>query len=581
MNVKRIGIGLVLALVVLLSLGVYAHVDDGEGAGAFEYMEVYMSPLTGAEEARSLGLNSVDEDWGLWGHNLRRVLPHRPAESVFAWHDGERDEEQFCFSSDTLLGYIADYIEENFGRQPQQRFAILPNDNGTVCLCRKCRDRGNRAGDASPAAFYMLERLALRFPEHVFFTSDYLTTRKLPRQRLPGNTGVLVSAMDYGLFACRRREAGEERFRNTLRQWGAVTGNVYVWDYICNFDDYLTPFPVFTAMQRRLRLYADAGVKGVFLNGSGTDYSSLQAVKGRVLAAMLKSPDAEWADFLGETCRARYPNVGGMIADFLLEQEEWTARHGHKLPLYGGVRDALGSFLPDEKFIRFHDALGTKLPELSGHERTEVASLWHGLAFTRLELMRLQGRTEGAEEMLRRLELLENEGVMAYNEAGWSIRDYVEDYRYMLNHAAETGATNVLRGERLLALSALDEDYTDTGLLTDGLLGLPSNYHCGHLISSVSGELRLQLPKRAGGLRRLRVYVSSNPRFRIQWPEYVGLSVGGRELARGVPVDVGRGHAVVNFELPAGVEGDVVLTCVRKSGARQMALEEVEGFENQ
>ena len=75
----------------------------------FEYREIYL-PCRNDPEMKELRLDNLDTDWGLWGHNLARVLPKNPSRTVFATIDGRSNDEQFCFSSDVLFKYVVDYI---------------------------------------------------------------------------------------------------------------------------------------------------------------------------------------------------------------------------------------------------------------------------------------------------------------------------------------------------------------------------------------------------------------------------------------------------------------------------------------
>ncbi len=57
--------------------------------------------------------------------------------------------------------------------------------------------------------------------------------------------------------------------------------------YERNYDDYLSPFPCLLVMQQRLELYRQLGIKGVFVNGSGDDYSAFDDMQTHVLALLL------------------------------------------------------------------------------------------------------------------------------------------------------------------------------------------------------------------------------------------------------------------------------------------------------
>lgn len=552
------------------------HTKQPTASSPFEYREVHLPELKSGEYV-PLKMNNLDNDWGIWGHNLAAVLPEKPSSDVYARSAGGVNRDQFCFTSDVLFRYICEFIRKNYSGKKTMRFAILPNDNNVVCQCGKCVECGNTGSDASGAVYYMLDRLTSEFPKHIFFTSYYKTTCSLPARHLPDNAGVLVSAIRFPLSPCHTPQ--EDEFMSLIRQWSEYTDRVYVWDYINNFDDYFTPFPVFDIFQHRLRLYAEAGVKGVFMNGSGHEYSTFYRLKAHILALLLSDPDTEWRPLLREFCHERYPVTGDVISDFIIRQEDMVSQSGKSLALYEGMPIATRTYLPAQDFIAFHDRLLSLLPELKGKEKNRVGKICRALAFTRLELKRMAGDTGGCEPLLDDLLSLADLDILSYSEAGGTIESYVDDYRYMLRRAAETEGRNLLKGVSLEPLTALDEDYNDISILTDGLLGLPSCYHCGQMLSSATPSLRIAIP-RVQGLRRLRVNMTKNNIFHISLPLRITLSAGGHELGAVIPKPVSSRlqRAVAEFEVPADYKGKLVLTVFRDQEDRTMALDEVEGF---
>ena len=107
------------------------------------------------------------------------------------------------------------------------------------------------------------------FFKHSFFTISYLSTKQVTDKQLPSNAGIIVSAIDFPLRRIDGKNAQEKKFMQQLNQWKKVTKNIYIWDYINNFDDYLTPFPILKIAQQRLRFFKQNGASGIFFNGSG------------------------------------------------------------------------------------------------------------------------------------------------------------------------------------------------------------------------------------------------------------------------------------------------------------------------
>jgi len=542
---------------------------------AFEYREIYL-PERFETEMHELWINNVDMDWALWGHNLSRLLPDKPSRSIYATIDGNSNDEQFCFSSDILYNYIVKYISDKFGEKKSERFAILPNDNALVCQCEQCLAKGCKKDDAGPAVQFMLERLARRFPKHMFFTSSYLTIRSVPSQKMPDNTGVLISAMEYGL--CANTTSQEEEFRQLLSKWSNVTKNIYVWDYINNFDDYITPFPIFTIMQHRLKLYEEAGVTGIFLNGSGDDNSTFSRVKLHILAALMENPSIDWRTLLIQKCQELYPVTGNCIAKYILSQEDLVVINGKTLPLYQGVAAARNIYLDEESFIRFHEKLHELLPQTQNAEKQEITLLYRSLMLTRLEINRLHNNTAGCAHMLDELQEAVESGLRIYSESFWTLDSYIKDYRSMLAEANTMQPKNRLQGVQLTALTPLDEEYNDISILTDGLIGLPSNYHCGHLISSADPALKIAIPSDRG-IRRLHIELVYNVQFHIGVPTSVKLTAGDKEIGVIKPhrSDIA-GRYVAEFDVPAKATGTLVLTIERNKEERTMAIDEIIGL---
>ena len=542
---------------------------------AFEYTEIYL-PEHGSEEYESLGLHNLDKEWGIWGHNLGQVLPDYPSQTIYAKRNGVIHKEQFCFSSNELYDYIVDFIDSNYGVLSSARFAILPNDNTVTCTCSKCTAAGNTYSDASPAVMNMIKRLSSRFPNHIFFTSYYGSTKSIPEEKLPENAGVLISAIDFPLSSVTT--AKEHEFEKLLIDWADKTKRVYVWDYVNNFDDYFTPYPVFGAMQRRLKLYKTAGANGIFLNGSGSDYSSLSRLKTLVLSSLLENPDVDWRKSLKNKAKELYPTTGDLISGFMITQENFVENNRSELPLYEGISKALETYLPAEKFVEFHDALFAQCQDASEAEREEISLLCKAMELTRLEMMRKSGDLRDYESHLETLMTLDlDDDIHVYSETSWSLNSYAKDYRYLAEHQSQTRG-NKLKGVRLQALSTLDPDYSDISILTDGVLGMPTNYHNGVLINSPEQKWSIGIPA-VSGLKTIRVWLVTNPAFRVGLPKRINLLSGGNVLGSVEPMLSGEkvSHTYVDFNVPS-VGGMLTLTFARNKEVRSMAIEEIEGF---
>ena len=136
-----------------LPAAVLSCTQDTAGTFAFEYRGIYSPSNTNADLMPILGTHNVDFDWGLWGHNLRKVFTDGIPQEAYALVGGNRDSEQFCFSSEALYKAYENYVIDQYGEGNNDeivRFAVMPNDNSIVCMCAACRAAGNNAASATP-----------------------------------------------------------------------------------------------------------------------------------------------------------------------------------------------------------------------------------------------------------------------------------------------------------------------------------------------------------------------------------------------------------------------------------------------
>ena len=492
-----------------------AIADDGEGDFPFEYRSIYSPSNRNEDLMPILGCGNIDYDWALWGHNLGKALGENLPDDAFALVDGARDHDQFCFSSPEIYGRLEHFVIDQYGEgaaDDGQRFAIMPNDNAVVCGCERCKKLGNTAVSASPAVSALIERLARRFPHHLFFTSSYASVKEPPSKTMPANVGVLISAMDLPM-ANPLPDRAREDFSRLVKRWRQTVDRVYVWDYMRNFDDYLTPYPLLSAVRGRLQLYRELGVRGVVFNGSGEDYATFDDMQTFAVAALMLRPDCEVEPLVEAYFDKYFPKSGPQLADYYLQLE----RSARTLPFYGGIADMAAAGLDPAGFMKFFNALDKASKTIKGDERKRLNKLLTGLNFTVLELQRSPLVRPDKELVATSLENLGGHSyfpdMAQYREAKGSLKDYLA---YYAAHPSFVG--------RPVGLSC-----ANVPQLTDGYVGSPYDYHTNWRVSpSPVDTVRLTCEKPSGSLRVSFLHAS---RWHIYQPSSVTLWQDGRQLA--------------------------------------------------
>jgi hypothetical protein len=448
-----------------------ANLSAGDDS-AFKYRSIYSPYTRTLDQRKALDCGNLDYDWGLWGHNMHKILGKQVSDDVYALVNGCRNEEQYCFSSEQLYRSVEHFIVSYHTKHKSGRFVIMPNDNAIVCQCEKCRKKGNSLRSASPAVTAFISKLANRFPHDEFFTSSYLSVKEPPVYKMPDNVGVIISAIDLPFVKGFAQTKSGVSFSRLIESWKNKVGQIYVWDYMSNFDDYLSPYPVLGLMQKRLQWYQEKGVRGIILNGSGDDYSAFGDMQTEVLAKLLLNPYQKLDQLVNQFYVDNYPETGELIANYYLSLEKHLDQTNGELAMYGGINDEVRMYLSVDNFLEFVRKLDKMSKGIVGDERRKLNILLTGFNYTQLELIRASYIPYNAEY---RADCLNNlEGGISYN----LITHYREGHGKLSDYIAYSRSNKPKVGKYKSFVCSNEP------LMSDGYIGSAYDYHVNWVHSS-------------------------------------------------------------------------------------------------
>ncbi|MGV3459133.1 MAG: DUF4838 domain-containing protein [Flavobacterium sp.] len=518
---------------------------------AFEYREPYFPDNFQPEFRKWNNTHTLEENWGLWGHNIGKVIAITP--EMHATAGGKKTDEQLCFSSPELREALVDFIKSKRTENPAQRkFMIMPYDNDIACTCSKCTAAGNTAHNASPAVFTLLNRLSKKFPDNEFFSTAYITTQATPKFSLEPNAGVMVSTMQFPKGVVIEKTAKKAEAERTFNTWRAVTGKIFLWDYAVNFDNYFDAYPTVRIAQQNLKFYKKLGVTGVFMHGSEENYSAFGSLKCYLYAQLLQNPDVDIEKLTRDFYTRRYPAAADVLASYYLLQESRAFDSPKQLDIYGGMKQSEQKYLDAAAFANFYDELVERVNLLNVSEAEAIKPLFTALTFQRLEIMRIKGLgADGfgmfdgnivkikpqVEILLDRLARLSAEtGIKITNESGQTIADYIRNWRRDITPAAYR---NLMFGKRLKLTGIPDEEYTDMRMLTDGATGFTDYYN--NWMLTTAGEFSAEVhADEVRGLHYIEISFLNDPRHNIHYPEKVVVTISGRKYEAKLPAEVNR-----------------------------------------
>ncbi len=263
-------------------------------------------------------------DWGRWWvHSFHRLVPPEvyfdEHPEYFALVDGRRLQDgQLCLGNPEVI----ELLKTNLGREIELNptanyWSVSQNDCYNYCECDLCQKIYDDYGSFSGAYIYMSNELAKAFPEKQISTLAYQFTRKAPSGIAPlPNVNIMFCSIE-----CNRSMPLEEDHRSSdfvkdLKAWATITGNIFVWDYVVQFRNYLTPFPNFHVLQPNIQFFREQGGKMMFQQGSGQNWSDLSDLKQYLIAKLLWNPDLDADSVINRFIAAYYGGAALYIREY-------------------------------------------------------------------------------------------------------------------------------------------------------------------------------------------------------------------------------------------------------------------------
>lgn len=475
----------------------------------FEYREPYFSSNFKPEFRAWNKTNYLELEWGIWGHNLPKILKkYNLPKSVYAEVGNKRIENQFCFTSDSLYKYVNESVKNIYDSDHAlNKYMILPNDNSIVCTCSTCKAVGNTPKDAAPAVFTFLNKLAKKNKQKSFFTTVYITVKDVPKFSAESNTGIFYSTIDIQKGIPLENTKDFKNFKSDIEKWSNYLKNVYIWDYTVNFDNYFDVYPILKVTQQNLKLYKELGINGVFLHGSEYDYSTFQDLKATIFAKLLWNPEIDVDEEIKKYFNTKFSNkLANVLTNYYTFIENSFIASKKELSIYNGINKTVKKYLDPKVFFEFYNEFDT-YTETNKFDK-EYLKLATALTFLKLEIMRDYGlgsygfgTLNKEREIIVKNEaalLLDNltaysksANVKTYNERKYKVDDYIDSWRKTIYKYHKR--KHYFYKKKFEILSKLDEDYTDITVLNDGAFGL-KDYNTNWHISSVD-DLILEIDK--------------------------------------------------------------------------------------
>ena len=241
----------------------------------------------------------------------------------FALRNGKRIRNgQLCLSNPDVLTICGDKLLARIAAAPLfSIYSLSQNDNQLYCECANCKAIETQYGGHSGLILWFVNKIADRvkahFPDKYVGTLAYNYTRKPPMNIVPRQNVVVRLCNIECCFAHPlqdRCNAANSGFLDDLEGWKQLTSQVFIWDYIVDFAQYMAPWPNFQVMAANIHTFHDNHAIGVFeeavYNSPISEFNELKAwVSDKLLWNPNINTDDLVQDFIGGYYGSAAPKV--------------------------------------------------------------------------------------------------------------------------------------------------------------------------------------------------------------------------------------------------------------------------------
>ena len=320
----------------------------------------------------------LNRDWGMFVHTFRHLIPtDRYFESHPEWFseiNGRRVKDgQLCLSNPALLEEMCKNLDSIMKLRPEATiWSVSNNDNYNVCTCPECLKMDSLYGGPSGTLVHYINQVAARFPDKTISTLGYQFTRKAPTKKvkpLP-NVNIMFCSIECGREEAIATAKGEASFRDDMRNWAALTDNIFMWDYIVQFRSMMNPFPNLHVLQPNLKFFHDNGVRMMFEQATGTgNKTSWMELRTYLVAKLMWNVDANVDSIAHDFCKGYYGPAYPYIEEFFKEMETSLIKSGKRLDIYGYPISGVEGYLSPEQIKKYQSLMAQAYDAVKGESK--------------------------------------------------------------------------------------------------------------------------------------------------------------------------------------------------------------------
>jgi hypothetical protein len=302
---------------------------------------------------------SSRSDWGLFVHTFNTLVsPQQYGQShpeYFSLINGVRmPGTQLCLSNPEIADVLIANLKKKIVENPVATYwSVSQNDNDQYCRCENCKALNEKYGQVpSGSIIYFVNKIAKAFPEKIISTLAYWYSRKAPQNiQIEPNVNIMLCNIE----STRQAPVYETdpAFSKDLKDWGALTKDILIWDYNIQFTNYFDPFPNLFTLKPNIKFYTDNHVNALFMQANDEPAAEMALLRSYMICQLMWNPELDEQIILDSFLKSYYAAAAPFIRRYIDSMHQSLVKSGLKLNIFGGPIDAKEAYLSAEMMSHY------------------------------------------------------------------------------------------------------------------------------------------------------------------------------------------------------------------------------------
>ena len=299
-------------------------------------------------------------DWGMWVHTFNELVPpklyYEAHPEYYAMVRGKRLPTQLCLSNPAVLDITVQSLRKKIAQKPAAKYwSVSQNDNRDYCTCERCEATDKKEGSPSGSIIQFANQVADQFPDKMISTLAYEYGRHAPKTLKPrDNLNIMLCSIEAYRHKAITEDTASAEFVKDVKDWGRISKDIIVWDYVIQFNHLLSPFPNLHVLQPNIRFFAEHGVNAMFEQGNREVGGEFAALRSYLISKLLWDPYLNVDSVMNDFLSGYYGAAAKPIRGYIELMREELDKGGKPLRIFGSPNEAAVSYLTPALIAKYN-----------------------------------------------------------------------------------------------------------------------------------------------------------------------------------------------------------------------------------